>query len=100
MVSFISSLSLPSFFLPPTSPRRRSQVLKAQTYPVKINDAAYNVTIDEVHILKKGKTNAVIGVKGGYFFLAKADNDKAEQQVPLVAASLGIGFYWAVGPDA
>ncbi len=85
---------------PLSLPLSPPQVLKAQTYPVKIADGSYNVTIDELHVLKKGKTNLIIGVKGGYFFLAKADNDKAEQQVPMVAASLGIGFYWAVGPDA
>lgn len=75
-------------------------VVKNQTYPVKIADNAYNVTLDEVHILKKGKINMIIGVKGGYFFLAKTDNDNAAQQVPLCAASLAIGIYWAVGPDA
>lgn len=76
------------------------QVLKSQTYPAKIADASYNVTIDEVHVLKKGKIGLMIGVKNGYFFLAKCNNEDAKQQGPACAASLAVGFYWAVGPDA
>lgn len=74
-------------------------MVKQQTYPVKINEANYNVTLDEVHILKKGKTGVIIGVKSGYFFMAKTDNDNPAQQPPLAAASLAIGAYWACGPD-
>jgi hypothetical protein len=75
-------------------------VLKGQTYPAKIGDNSFNVTIDEVHILKKGTIGIMIGVKGGYFFAAKTDNGKPEQSGPACTASLAVGFYWAVGPDA
>jgi hypothetical protein len=58
------------------------------------------VTFDELHVLKKGKVGITIAVKGGYFFLAKTDTGEAGQSLPACAASLAIGFYWAVGPDA
>ncbi len=76
------------------------QAFKGQTYPAKIGDSTYNVTMDEVHLLRKGKVGMVLAVKGGYFFLAKTDNENPAQSLPNCAAGLAIGFYWAVGPDA
>ncbi len=88
----------PNLSFPPPIPSL--QVVKGQTYTAKVNDTPYNVTFDELHVLKKAKINLLIAVKGGYFFIAKTDNEKPEQSIPAAAASLAIGFYWAVGPDA
>ncbi len=64
------------------------------------NEAAHNVTIDEVHVLKKGPNSVFIGVKGGYFFAVKANETKDNLQTgPNALSALAIGFYWAVGPD-
>jgi hypothetical protein len=80
-------------------------VLKGQTYQAKITDAEgnetlHNVTIDEVHVLKKGSVGIMIGVKGGYFFAAKNDSGNPQQTGPACAASLAVGFYWAVGESS
>ena len=47
------------------------RVLKGETYVAKIDGASHNVTIDEMHICKKGQVGVCIGVKGGYFFIGK-----------------------------
>ena len=83
----------------------QAQVLKNQTYQAKIvdesgNEAKYPVTIEEVHVMKKGKDGIMLGVKGGYFFIAKHDSSDPKQTGPAAAEALAIGFYWAVGPDA
>ena len=82
------------------------QTQKAQTYVAKIKDAednetSYNVTIDDIHVAKKGSVTVLIGVKGGYFFAVKADSSKdPKQTAPNALGAMAIGFYWAVGPDA
>lgn len=74
--------------------------------PAKIVDASgventYNVTLENVHLLRKGNINALIVAKGGYFFLVKGnDKEDPKQTVPAMLSALAIGFYWAVGPDA
>lgn len=90
--------------------------LKEEKYPVKIDpafgggDAAFDdsadgvetheVTLEQVHILKKGTKGLVIVVKGGYFLAAFCNEEDPKQKAPLCAASLAVGMYWAVGPDA
>jgi hypothetical protein len=64
------------------------------------NEAAYPVTIDQIHVLKKGSMGLMIGEKGGYFFACFADNADAKQQGPDALAAMAIGFYYCVGPDA
>lgn len=79
--------------------------LKAPTYVAKIKDAdgnetPYNVTIDEVHLMRKGQITVFIGVKGGYFCAVFADAKVPAQTGPAASAALAIGFYYLVGPDA
>ena len=62
---------------------------------------SYPVTIDEVHVLKKGKVQVFIGVKGGYFFMVKSEpTGGGPGSGAAELASMAIGFYYAVGPDA
>lgn len=59
------------------------------------------MTIDEIHVLKKGSVTVLVGVKGGYFFAVKADSSKdPKQTAPNATSAMAVGFYWAVGPDA
>ena len=81
------------------------QTLKGQKYLAKVtdadgNEAAHPVTIDEVHVLKKGPLGVMLGVKGGYFFACRHDSKDPKQQGPAACDAMAIGFYWAVGPDS
>lgn len=76
------------------------KVLTGETYNAKVKDAdgteaSYPVTIDQIHVLKKGSTGLMIGEKGGYFFAVYADNSNAKQQGPDAIAAMAIGFYCA-----
>jgi hypothetical protein len=85
--------TLPSRLLPAALLHRlRSQIADADG-----NMASHPVTVDEVHVLKKGQYGVMLGVKGGYFFAARHDTKLNEQQGPAAAAAMAIGFYWAVG---
>lgn len=80
------------------------RVQPKDTYTARIvdaegNETTYPVTIDEVHVLKKGKIGIMMGVKNGYFFATKFDEGEGHTG-PKAAEALAIGFYWAVGPDA
>ena len=73
-------------------------MLEGETYSAKIKDAEGNetgsfpVTIDQVHVLKKGPMGLFIGVKGGYWFAVFADSAKPEQTGPNAIAAMAIGF--------
>ncbi len=79
--------------------------LDKATYQAKVTnyegeEESHPVTLDAVHMLKKGTIGCIIVEKGGYIFLAFCDNSKPEQQPPAAASALAIGIYWSVGPDA
>lgn len=82
------------------------RVLKGETYTARVkeadgSDGAYPVTIDEVHVLKKGQRGLFIGVKGGYFFALMHDASDQVKQAPAMALNaMAIGFFYAVGGDA
>ena len=55
-----------------------TQTLKGQKYVAKIANAAgeienHDVTVDEVHVMKKGSFGCMLGVKGGYYFAVRHD---------------------------
>lgn len=65
----------------------------AKTKDAEGNDAGtFPVTIDEIHVLKKGSMGLYIGTKGGYFFAVFADTSNAQQQGPAALAAMAIGF--------
>lgn len=84
---------------PPAHPARRPVATSSlvQIADAEGNMASHPVTVDEVHVLKKGQYGVMLGVKGGYFFAARHDTKLNEQQGPAAAAAMAIGFYWAVG---
>ena len=88
-------LTLAARLAPAALPR---QVLEGETYTAKIKDAdgnetgSFPVTIDQVHVLKKGPTALFIGVKGGYWFAVFADSKISEQTGPNAIAAMAIGF--------
>lgn len=80
-------------------------MLPKEVYLAKIKDAdgnesTYPVTIDEVHVMKKGKTQVFMGSKGGYFFMVKSESGGGVGGGGPELAAMAIGFYYAVGPDA
>ena len=81
------------------------RILKGETYTARVKDAegvegAYPVTIDEVHVLKKGPLGLFVGVKGGYWIVITHNSADQLKQAPAMAlAAMAIGFYWAVGGD-
>ena len=80
-------------------------MLTGETYLAKVKETdgsenSYPVTIDEIHVCKKGTTGLMIGVRGGYFFAVFADNSNAKQQGPAALAAMAVGFYWATGADS
>ena len=96
---------LPSPLPSLTSPLTFMQVLTNETYNAKVKEAdgsdnAYPVTIDQIHVLKKGSTALMIGEKGGYFMAVYSDSSNAKQQGPDAIAAMAIGFYYCVGPDS
>ena len=65
----------------------------AKTKDAEGNDAGtFPVTIDEIHVLKKGSMGLYIGCKGGYFFAVFADTSNPQQQGPAALAAMAIGF--------
>lgn len=76
------------------------RVLKGETYSPHVGDGPQPVTLEDVHVLKKGKIEAAIAVKGGYFFIGKTNPEKPEQTGVKLIQALAVGMYWAVGPDA
>ena len=81
------------------------QVLGSETYIAKIKDAdgnetAHNVTIPEVHVMKKGNVQLFMGNKGGYFFIVKSVSKGMGDSGADALAAMAIGFYWACGADA
>ena len=83
------------------------RMLPPTTTVAKIADANgevtnHNVTLENVHVLKKGKTSVMIGVKGGYFMAAvtiEKPNAAAGAGGQVGLDALAIGFYWATGAD-
>ena len=68
--------------------------------PLQIGEDTPNVTIDSVFVLKNKEFGLVLGVKGGYYIAAIYKADPRSDTSVAVAEALGIGFYYAVGPDA
>jgi hypothetical protein len=76
------------------------RVLPSEVYKAVIGEDSFNVTIDEVHVLKKGKTQVFLGSKGGYFFMVKSEAGGGVGGGAAELNAMAIGFYYAVGPDA
>ncbi len=73
-----------------------SEVYKAAIKDADGNDTHHNVTIDEVHVLKKGKTQIFLGSKGGYFFMVKSESGGGVGGGAAELNAMAIGFYYAV----
>jgi len=76
-------------------------VLKGETYSITVDgvEDEQEVTMERIHVLRKGTIGAVIAVRGDYIFIGLHDASKPAQQFPDASKALCHVSYWCTGAD-
>mmetsp|Transcript_135049 Transcript_135049/g.190983 ORF Transcript_135049/g.190983 Transcript_135049/m.190983 type:complete len:184 (-) Transcript_135049:200-751(-) len=76
-------------------------IVKGETFTITPDgvEDEQEITMDRIHVLRKGTTGVAIAVRGDYIFIAIHDANKPEQQFPDAAKAVCHVSYWCTGAD-